>query len=52
MVTKEAIDEQHRLSFLMTKAVFIGIGVPFPQNLDGLQIQSTLLSPVPESAGQ
>lgn len=47
-VTKEAIDEKHGPSFLMTKAVLIGIGVPFPQNLDGLQIQSTL-SPLPNS---
>lgn len=40
-VTKEAIDEKHGPSFLMTKAVLIGIGVHFPQNLDGFQIQST-----------
>lgn len=48
--TKEAIDEKYGPSFLMTKAVLTGIGVPFPQNLDGLQIRSTLPSPVPSVA--
>lgn len=48
--TKEAIDEKYGPSFLMTKAVLTGIGVPFPQNLDGLQICSTLPSPVPSVA--
>lgn len=34
----------------MTKAVLIGIGVPFPQGLAGLQSRSTLPSPVPSVA--
>lgn len=48
--TKEATYEKHGPSFLMTKAILTGIGVPFSQNLDGLQIRSTLLSPVPSVA--
>lgn len=38
------------ISFLVTKAVLIGIGVPFPQSLDGLQSRNNLPSPVPSVA--